>query len=101
MNILEITLVNPIGYNEIERLTSEIQTCEKLDYLIIDTGKHDFVSVGVIKYFREQMQTLKTQLLNFKKIALIHPPDYKNKSSEPEIYNYFTSRDEAKDWFLI
>lgn len=101
MNILEVTLVNPIGYTEIECLVSEIKACGMRDYLIIDTGKHDFVSVDVIKYFKAQMQALKTQLLNFKKIALIHPPDYKNKSSEPEIYDYFTSRIEAIDWFLI
>ncbi len=46
------------------------------------------------------MQTLEIQLLKFEKIAVIHPPEYFNESSEPEKYNYFTSRNEAKEWFL-
>lgn len=99
MDVLEIALVNPIGYEEIDCLISEIQTCETCEYLIIDTGNHEFESVKIIKYFREQMQRIKTELLNYIKIALIHPPEYKNESNEPEMYNYFTSRSDAKDWF--
>lgn len=100
MNILEITLENPIGYTEIVRLKSEIKTGKNYIFLIIDTGKHEFISLDVIKYFRKQMQTIETQLFKFEKIALIHPPEYRNESSKPEKYNYFTSRVEAKEWFL-
>jgi hypothetical protein len=100
MNILEITLENPIGYAEIVRLKSEIETGRDYYFLIIDSGKHEFVSLDVIKYFRTQMQTIETELSKFEKIALIHPPEYRNESSEPERYNYFTSKVEAKEWFL-
>lgn len=99
MNILEITLENPIGYTEIVRLKSEIDTGRNYNFLIIDSGKHEFVSLDIIKYFRTQMQTIETQLSKFEKIALIHPPEYRNESSEPEKYNYFTSKVEAKEWF--
>ncbi|MCJ8292445.1 MAG: hypothetical protein HRT58_21360 [Crocinitomicaceae bacterium] len=100
MKILEITLENPISHTEIIRLKSEIETGRNYHFLLIDTGKHEFISLGVIKYFREQMQSMETHLLTFEKIALIHPPEYRNESSEPERYNYFTSRVEAKEWFL-
>lgn len=100
MNILEITLENPIGYTEIVRLKSEIETGRNSNFLIIDSGKHEFVSLDIIKYFRTQMQTIAIQLSKFEKIALINPPEYRNESSEPEKYNYFTSKVEAKEWFL-
>lgn len=99
MDILEISLENPIGYTEIVHLKSELEAVENCRFLIIDSGKHEFVSLNVIKYFREQMKTLETQLLKFKKIALIHPPEFWNESSDPEKYNYFTSRVKAKAWF--
>ncbi len=98
--ILEIELKNPLGYYEIMSLKSEIMTAKNYNFLIIDIGKHDFASINVIKYFKEQLLIMEPQLLKFEKIALIHPPEYRNESSNPEIYDYFTSKVEAKKWFL-
>jgi len=99
-NILEISLRNPIGYDEIADLKSQLMIAENYSFLVIDTGKHDFVSINIIKHFREQMQVLEPQLLKFEKIALLHPPEYRNESSNPKMYQYFTSIIEAKKWFL-
>lgn len=73
---------------------------ENYSFLIIDSGKHDFVSINIIKYFRDEMQNLEPQLLKFEKIALIHPPKYSNESSNPDLYDYFSSIVDAKKWFL-
>lgn len=99
-NILEILISNPIGYNEIEHVKSQILNTENYSFLIIDTGRHDFVSIDIMKYLKDQLQQLESQLKKFKKIALIHPPKYWNESSNPEMYEYFTSIVEAKKWFL-
>lgn len=101
MEILEITLENPISHTEINRLKADIEAEEICDYLMIDSGNHDFISLSVIKYFKQQMLALETPLSRFKKIALIHPPEYTNESSNPEKYNYFTSGIKAKAWFLL
>lgn len=98
--VLEISLKNPIGYDEITNLKSQIMIAENYCFLLIDTGRHDFVSISIIKYFREQMQNFEPHLLKFEKIALIHPPEYRNESSNPELYDYFTSIVDAKKWFL-
>ena len=100
MNILEINLKNPINHNVINELKAKLVDSSKFDLLIIDTGKHDFTSIDVIKYFRQQMESLETELLTFKKTALIHPPQYKNKSCNPKKYNYFTSKTNAKKWLF-
>lgn len=99
-NVLEIIIKNPIGYDEIAYLKSQIMIAKNFSFLIIDTGKHDFVSINIIKHFRAQMQSLEPQLLEFEKIALIHPPEYRNESTNPELYDYFTSIIDAKKWFL-
>ncbi len=99
MNILEIKLKNPIDYDEIESLKTKLATAKNHDFLIIDTGKHSFVSIIILKYFKEQMLSLEPYLLNFKKIAFIHPPQFRNTSSNQKIYEYFTSKVEAKKWF--
>lgn len=53
-----------------------------------------------MKYLRVQIQNLEPQLLKFEKIAFVHPPENSNESSNPKLYNYFSSMDEAKKWFL-
>ena len=100
MSILEINLKNPITDDEINGIKSKLTAAKNFEYLIIDTGKHDFASISVIKFFREQMVSLESYLLKFKKIALIHPAEYKNESSNPQYYDYFISKHEAKKWFV-
>ena len=67
MNILEVTFNNPIGYAELEGLKVEIEITQNYDFLIVDPGNHDFVSLDVIKFFRGQFQSVKGQLLKLKK----------------------------------
>jgi hypothetical protein len=100
MSILEIKLKNPIGFNEIDQFRSDLMEAEHFDFLIIDTGVHDFEAIEVIKYFRDQFDGLKERLSKFKKIAFMRPSQYVNKSSNPKVYDFFDSKIEAEKWFL-
>ena len=100
MNLLEINLEKPIGHDEVIRLRSELISAKRHDFLIIDTGVHDFLSLKVIKHLRDQLSDLEPCLTKFKKIALIHLPQYKNESSSPNKYNFFPSKEDAMKWFL-
>jgi hypothetical protein len=99
MNILEIDLKNPITPEEINSIEEKLKVIKGCDFLIIDTGEHDFESIEVIKYFRTQMDNLGPYLNLFKKIALIRPSQYQNVSTNPEVYYFFDSKEEARAWF--
>lgn len=101
MSILKIKLKNPIGFEAIDQFRLELMEAAHFDFLIIDTGAHDFEAVEVIKYFRDQFEGLEERLSSFKKIALIRPAKYKNVSTDPEKYDFFDSVEEAKQWFLV
>ena len=100
MNLLEIKLENPIGHDEVIRLRSELISAKRQDFLIIDTGAHDFLSIKVIKHLRDQLFDLEPCLTKFKKIAFIHPPQYFNESNKPVKFNFFTSKEDAIKWLL-
>jgi hypothetical protein len=100
MRVLEINLKNPIGLDEIDDFKNELSKSEDYDFLIIDTGTHGFEAIEVIKYFKDQFVALESRLSTFKKIALIRPTQYKNQSTNPEVYDFFDSKEEAKKWFL-
>lgn len=100
MNLLEIKLENPIGHDEVIRLRSELISAKRHDFLIIDTGAHDFLSIKVIKHLRDQLSDLEPCLTKFKKIALIHLPQFINESCNPDKYNFFISKEDATKWFL-
>ena len=100
MNLLEINLENPIGHDEVIRLRSELISAKRHDFLIIDTGAHEFLSIKVIKQLKDQLSDLEPCLTKFKKIALIHLPQYLNECSNPDKYNFFTSKEDATKWFL-
>ncbi|GEM_PF-5793307 len=99
-NFLEIKLVCPIGNDEIIRLKSELINAKKHDFLIIDTGTNDFVSMEVIKNFRAQLTDLEPCLTKFKKIALIQTPSFINEDCNPNKYHFFTSKELATKCFL-
>ena len=100
MSILEIKLKNPIGFEAVDQFKLELMKSEHFEFLIIDTGAHDFEAVEVIKYFRDQFDGLEKRLIRFKKIALIRPAQYKNESTDPKKYDFFDSIENAKLWFL-
>ena len=99
MNILEIKLENPIGLDEVIRLRSELIISKRHDCLIIDTGAHDFASIKVMKYLKDQLSDLEPCLTKFKRIAFLHLPPNRNESENPKHYDYFYSREEAINWF--
>ncbi len=98
-NILTIHLRNPIDFDVIDNIRETLNSNQNAQFLVIDTGNHDFVSIAVIKYFREQMSVFTPLLTRFKKIALIHPAQYTSISDAPEKYDYFTSQEAAFKWF--
>jgi len=49
MKLLEVKLENPFGHDEVIRLSSELILAKGYDFLIINTGAHDFQSIKVIK----------------------------------------------------
>jgi len=100
MNLLEINLEKPIGHDEVIRLRSELISAKRHDFLIIDTGVHDFLSLKVIKHLRDQLSDLEPCLTKFKKIALIHPPQYHNESIDSGTSIFFTSKEDSLKWFL-
>ena len=100
MNLLEIKLENPIGRDEVIRLRSELISAKRHDFLIIDTGTHDFMSIQILKELRDQLSDLEPCLTKFKKVALIHLPQYLIDCSNPDKYNFFTSKESATHWFL-
>ena len=99
MNILEINIENPIKFKEFIKIKDSIKKSNGYDFLIIDFGKHNFKSIEVIQYFKEEFEKLETELRKFKKIAIIHPPEYRNESSEINLYDFFTSKNDAIKWF--
>lgn len=98
MNLLEIALKNPIGYDEVIRLRSELINAEKHEYLIVDLGSYDFVSTEVMKQYRTLLTDLEPCLTKFRKIALIHSPTIITESSSPYRYNLCVSKERAMEW---
>jgi len=97
MRLLEIKLENPIGQDEIIRLRSELIKAKNFDFLIIDTGLHNFSSIRVHQQFKHHLDDLEPCLTKFKKIAIIRPRFNKKKKSKP--YKKLYSRKDAINWF--
>ena len=100
MEILEIDLENPINFDEFETIKTQVEQSLHYNFLLIDFGKHEFNSICVMKHFRGKLESLKPSLMQFKKIAFIHPEQFMNQSDNPEIFEYFTSKKSALKWFL-
>lgn len=99
MDLLEIKLENPIGKDEVIRLRSELIKAKKHDFLIVDTGVHDFTSKEVKKYFRKQLADLAPCLTKFQKRALVYSLSTKKKRKKSKLYKKFVSKEEAINWF--
>lgn len=100
MKTLELDVNNPIDLKSIDQLINKIVTSEGYDYLLIDVREHDFKSIEIIKYFRGELEKIRSTLLKFKKIAFVHPPEFQNKSDNPKIFDYFNSNSDAKLWLI-
>ena len=96
--IFKITLKNPITRQEVKMLITQILNNKNHKYLLINFGDHDFESIEVIKYCREQLEAIKQVLLEFEGIAMVHPPEYKNESEDKLKLRFFTSERDAVNW---
>ena len=90
MEILEIQIENPIDFEGFQTLKSKVENSIHHNFLLIDFGNHDFKSIAVIKHFKEGLKSIESSLLKYKRIAFIHPPQFRNESTIPNIFNYFT-----------
>lgn len=99
MNYTEVHLKNPINFKSIDQLMDEIKSCNS-SLLIINIGEHNFESIQVIKELKNRLTQAKLTLNRFIKIAILHPPNFKNKSNDEERYNYFSDKKEAIDWLI-
>ncbi len=101
MKILEFDMVAPIGKDEVDRLTKAvIEGVFTYEFLIIDSGTHEFEAISAMKYMKDELLAIKKYLERYKKIGVIHPPQYSNVSDDPEKLQYFTSKEDARNWFL-
>jgi hypothetical protein len=97
MNYTEIHVNNPINIKSIDKLMDDIKSCNS-SLLIINIGAHNFESIEVIKELKNRLIQAELTLKRFKKIAIIHPPDFRNTSEDEERYNYFSNNKEAVNW---
>ncbi|MBT8386197.1 MAG: hypothetical protein KJO12_02195 [Ignavibacteria bacterium] len=97
MNYSEVHLKNPINSKSITELFGDIKDCNST-HLIINIGAHNFESIEVIKELKNKLIQAELTMKRFKKIAIIHPPEFRNKSEDEERYNYFSNNNEAVNW---
>ncbi len=97
MNYSEVHLKNPINSKNIAKLFDDINN-SKSSHLIINIGAHNFECIEVIKELKKRLIQAELTLKRFKKIAIIHPPYFRNKSEDDERYNYFSNNKEAVNW---
>ena len=98
MNIVyEVILQSPITRERIDSALRNIRL-DTSDCLLLDTGDHQFRSLADLKYFRDALDTHATWLSRYTKIALLHPVEYSNTSTNPAKYQYFSDRSDAVTW---
>ncbi|MFK7810290.1 MAG: hypothetical protein AB8F74_20975 [Saprospiraceae bacterium] len=101
MNLLEVKLENPIGFDEVIRLKSALIQAEKHDFLIIDIGNYDFESGKVLSLFTSQLYDLEPCLTKFKKVALVVAYSNDAESKRHIVHNICNSREEAIKWLQL
>jgi hypothetical protein len=100
MKIFEVNVKNPITHYSIRATIKKIISSTNNDYLIVNLGAHNFVSLKVMKDFKQAFWNIKSKLYQFKKIAIIHSRERLNRSDNPDFYEYFNSKTEAIKWLL-
>lgn len=98
--MLIIELINPITHKEVNDMIQKILKTSCQNLLLIDFGNHDFESLEVLKFCKEELKNIESVLLSFNKIAMLTIPPYKNESQYSEKLNYFHSDIKAKKWLL-
>ncbi len=96
--LLKIDLTNPITHEEVKRMIQKILDVSNPGLLLIDFGNHDFESLEVLKFCKEEFNRIQSVLLMFSKIAIVTIPPFKSESGDFEKLQYFYSAIDAKEW---
>ncbi|MBU1094854.1 MAG: hypothetical protein KKB34_00095 [Bacteroidetes bacterium] len=97
MDYNEIYITNPITLESVNKLFNEIKLSES-EYIIINSGEHNFESIAAIKKFKLLFYSEIDIINRIKKIAFLHPPEIQNISENKELYNFFNDKSEAVSW---
>ena len=98
--MMKIDLENPITHREVNNMIQQILKISKPNLLLIDFGNHNFESIEVLKYCKEELSKIESILLRFNKIAFLTIPPYKSESQDSEKLKYFHIEEKAKEWIL-
>lgn len=98
MNVLKITLENPITFKVVDNLVVQILNNTQATHLQIDYGAHDFESIDTLKYCKAELMKIEDHLQQFVKIATISIPPYVSESKDPEKLRHFHTEEEAILW---
>lgn len=91
-----VRLTNPISKTEIDEMIRRISSCDRINTLLINFGKHDFQTLEVLKYCKLELLKIENQLLEIKKIAFVTPPLFINDSINN--LSWFHSEKKAMEW---
>lgn len=69
--------------------------------LLIDFGAHDFTSLAVLRFCKEELQKIEPCLLRFRKIAMLSVPPYQGERLATDQLKYFHSEIEANSWLTM
>ncbi|MBX2871581.1 MAG: hypothetical protein KTR30_05760 [Saprospiraceae bacterium] len=94
---LRISLQNPITHKEINKLTQRISAATGQSRLLIDFGEHEFASIAVLRYCKNELHRMADKLEQFDKISFIVPKPFQGVNQEQ--LRYFQEEVEAQKWF--
>lgn len=68
------------------------------DLLLLDFGNHDFESLAVLKFCKEELKNIEPTLRQFNKIAMLSVPPYQGEPLLTDRLKYFHSEKKAMNW---
>jgi len=96
--MLKIRLKNPITEEEISTMIRRIVGDLKPNVLLIDFGAHDFESLAVLRFCKDELKKIEPNLLQFRKIAMLSVPPYQGEPLLTDRLKYFHSEKKAMNW---
>ncbi len=95
---MKIQLDNPITHEVVKKMIHEILAISCPDLLLLDFGNHDFESLAVLKFCKEELKNIEPTLRQFNKIAMLSVPPYQGERLATDKLKYFHSEIEANHW---
>lgn len=96
---LSITLKNPITHAEVDRLVQIITHTKDRLFLLVNFGQHEFTSLAVLRYCKEELSRVADIVEQFHKIAFVSAPAY--HGIDQDQLRYFHEERWAYDWFAM